>query len=205
MTHHEPDPLIVAFTGRAGSGKDTAAAHLVHHYGFIRVGFADSLKQMIEAHLVARGIDYAYLYDPDKKNLPIPNLGVSAREYMQRLGAMHRQMQPDWWVHALRDELGLSTDPAERAPVHDRIVISDLRFPNEAAWLLSEGATIIKLVRDGAALVRPDESEAHVDGMPCHHAITNNGPTLYGLHMLLEGTMAAMGVGTRPPVEPEYL
>jgi hypothetical protein len=204
-TLEDPDPMIVAFTGRAGSGKDTAAAHLVRHYGFIRAGFADSLKTLAANHFSDRGVDYANLYEPHLKNVPIAQLhGVSAREYLQRVGGVHRDMHPDWWVHALRDELGLSNDPARRAPVHDRIVISDLRFPNEAAWLLSERATIIKLLRDGAAPVRPDESEAHVDGMPCHHAITNNGPTLYGLHMLLDGTMAAMGVDRPPPVEPEY-
>lgn len=197
------DPLIVAFTGRAGSGKSEAAAHLERHYGFVAHAFANSLKSMIVAHLVERGIDYAHLYEPRLKNKPIARLGgKTAREYMQRLGAFHRrEMYEDWWVHALRDELGLSPNPAERAPVHDRIVVTDLRFPNEAAWLLLEGATIVKLLRDGAAPVRPDESESYVDGMPCHHAISNHGPTLYGLHTLLDGVMNAMGVDTRPPVE----
>lgn len=36
---------IVGVTGKAGSGKDTAAAHLVEQYGFQQIAFADPLKR----------------------------------------------------------------------------------------------------------------------------------------------------------------
>ena len=101
------DPLIIALVGRAGSGKDLAAEHLVGHYGFVQGSFADSLKYMLEAHFVERGIDYAHIYEPGQKDLLIPELGVSARELMQRLGDGFRAADPDYWVKALADTLGL--------------------------------------------------------------------------------------------------
>lgn len=39
--------MIVAIAGRSGSGKTTLATNLVARQGFIRLGFADDLKQML--------------------------------------------------------------------------------------------------------------------------------------------------------------
>lgn len=36
---------LVAFLGQAGSGKDTAAGHLVEHHGFVKLAMADPLKR----------------------------------------------------------------------------------------------------------------------------------------------------------------
>ena len=193
------DPLIIALVGRAGSGKDLAAEHLVGHYGFVQGSFADSLKYMLEAHFVERGIDYAHIYEPGQKDLLIPELGVSARELMQRLGDGFRAADPDYWVKALADTLGLREGP-QRAPVHDRIVISDCRYPNEAAWCATQQATLVRLVRDRAAAVRAHTSEQAVDHLPCDHTISNNGSTAWGLHLLIDGLMADLGITARSPV-----
>ena len=41
--------MIIGLTGYKGSGKDTAASHLVEKYGFTRVAFADKLKKSAAA------------------------------------------------------------------------------------------------------------------------------------------------------------
>ena len=38
--------MIVGITGYAQHGKDTAAQVLVTEFGFVRVGFADALKEL---------------------------------------------------------------------------------------------------------------------------------------------------------------
>ena len=40
-------PTIVAFCGKAGAGKDTAAQVLCDHLGFERLAFADPLKEAL--------------------------------------------------------------------------------------------------------------------------------------------------------------
>lgn len=193
------DPIIIALVGRAGAGKDLAAEHLVGHYGFVQAAFADSLKNMLEAHLVQRGVDYAYLYEPGEKDRIIPELGASARELMQRQGDCMRAIDRDYWVKALADTLGLRDGPL-RAPVHDRIVVSDCRYANEAAWCATQQATLVRLVRDTAAPVRAHGSEQAVDHLPCDHTIVNNGSSPIGLYLLLDRLMADMGLDGRDRV-----
>lgn len=193
------DPIIIALVGRAGAGKDLAAEHLVGHYGFVQAAFADSIKYMLEAHFVERGVDYAYLYEPGQKDLIVPELGVSARELMQRQGDAFRAADPDYWVKALADILGLRDGP-HRAPVHDRIVVSDCRYPNEAAWCATQQATLVRLVRDTAAPVRAHGSEQAVDHIPADHTIFNNGSSPIGLYLLLDGLMADLGLNGRDRV-----
>lgn len=41
--------MLIGMTGLKGSGKDTAAAHLVAVHGFTRVAFADLLKESLAA------------------------------------------------------------------------------------------------------------------------------------------------------------
>lgn len=195
----EPDPIIIALVGRAGSGKDLAAEHLVGHYGFVQGAFAESLKYMLEAHFVQRGVDYAHLHEPGEKDSKIPELGLSARELMQRLGDAFRAADRDYWVKALADTLGLRDGPL-RAPVHDRIVISDCRHYNEAAWCATQGAVLVRLVRDSAAPVRAHISEQAADQVPCNHTIHNNGSSPIGLYLTLDGLMADLGIDGRDRV-----
>lgn len=188
------DSIIIGLTGRAHTGKDTAADHLVRDYGFGRAAFADTLRTMLEAMLEDAGADYAHLYEPQLKAAPIPQLGgVSARELMQTLGTEWGRTHhgADWWVNLLQRRLGLHEGGT---PVHDRIVITDLRFDNEAAFIHRLGGRIIKLHREQAPSVRAHASEAHIDALPCDVDLVNNGPTLLGLFTLLDGTMADWGI-----------
>jgi len=195
------DVVLIGLVGRAGSGKDTAAAHLCAEYGFVRAAFADSLKDMLAAHLEQRTIDYAHLFEPGLKEQPLPGVGVSARELMHRLGDAFRAADPDYWVKALADTIGMRGDSTAQYPVHDRIVITDVRYPNEADWVLRNGGTLVRLVREQAAPVRAHSSEEHADTLPAHHTLVNNGPTLVGLHSLLDGMMAHCDIEHREPVE----
>ena len=104
------DPIIVGITGRAHTGKDTAADYMAREYGFVRAAFADPIRSMLEQMLTEAGIDYAWLYEPHLKNAPIAELGgVSARQMMQTLGTEWGRvcMGDDWWIRLLERHLGL--------------------------------------------------------------------------------------------------
>ena len=151
MTHSYDRTVIIGLTGRAGSGKDTAAAYLAARYGFHRAAFADALRETVAAFLRAGGItDMGWMHDPARKNTPIPGIGYSARHLMQTLGTEWARncLDPWTWVRILEQRLGMTVD-AER-PVAPRIVVTDARFPNEARWLGLHCAPIIRLHRNSA-------------------------------------------------------
>lgn len=187
---------LIGLTGRAGSGKDTAGDYLCQEYGFVRASFAQPLKDMLEAMLEHANVDHIWLHEPAFKNHDIPGLGASARTMMQTLGTEWGRtcIGADLWVQLLDRHLGLSAGN----PVHDRIVITDVRFPNEAAWVKASGGQLLKLVRDEAQPVRAHESEQYADTLPADCAIHNSGSGFLGLHSMLDGHMASLGMEPRP-------
>lgn len=197
--------IVIGITGRAGSGKDTAADHLCARYGFVRASFAAPIKVMLEALLEHAGEDHAWLHERSRKERTIGSLGVTPRHMMQTLGTeWGRQcMGPRFWVRLLALHLGL--DVASSAPVHDRIVITDVRFPNEAAWIKEQpGGTVLRLVRDGLQAVRQHASESQADTIEPDTTIVNNGPTVDGLHTLLDGLADTLGCEDREPM-PQWM
>lgn len=122
--------IIIGITGKSGHGKDTAANLLVARHGYTRLAYADALRDMLELGL---GIEPRWL--TTDKNQTIPWLGVSGRHLMQTLGTEwgRNQVTADLWRRVLQQRI-------ERlAGETDRIVISDVRFQNEADWVRSVG------------------------------------------------------------------
>ena len=171
-----PPLLLIGLTGQAGSGKDTAAEHLVKQHQFARWAFAEPLRTMLEALLVECGLDYAHLFEPQLKEQPIPGLGHSYRQLAQTLGTEWGRVQlaDDFWLRCAGLCTGLSSpNPAEQQPIHDRIVFSDVRFPNEAAWLRERGGVIVRIERPSVTPVRAHVSEQHA--IEPDHVVWNSG------------------------------
>lgn len=192
------DPALIGLTGRAGAGKSAAGDYLFARYGFECVAFADAIKDVLAQLLQDRGADYAHLHEPGLKQLPIAEMGgLTARHMMQTLGDWGRALAPGFWVAQLAHRIGLQHGGA---PVHDRIVVTDVRYPDEATWIAAHGGVVLRLQRDGCSLAAEQaahSSEAHVQQLHAHVDLLNNGPTLYGLHALLDGAMADLGLERR--------
>lgn len=178
-------PRIIAFTGRAGSGKDTAAAMLLElidaRYGehAIRLAFADPIRACIRL-MVAAG-ERHYLTDRALKEQPIPSLGCSYRELAQTLGDWGRSRHPDYWVRILANSV--ATWDSHIA------VITDVRYPNEAEWIAANDGVLIHINRPGIDGVREHSSETHVDQLGATFTIHNLG-TLAELQLAVEHTAA---------------
>lgn len=195
------DVTLIGLTGLAGTGKDSAAAYLCEQYGFVQASFADPIRSMAHVFLEEAGLDHAWLFERSRKELDIPGLGVSARALMQTLGTeVGRALSPNLWIKHLALRLGLD-DNAGSAPVHDRIVVSDVRFVNEAAWLRARRGCLVRLHRNSAPAVRLHASEQQVLDLPASVDLFNHGPTLEGLHTLLDGVMADLQVSRREALE----
>lgn len=191
MTHHAP--ILIGLTGLAGSGKDTAADYLCANYGFMCTRFAGPLKAMIEQHLAERGIHPQWMHNRTFKEHPIPGIGLSARELMQRLGSAFRDADADYWVKALAQQLGLHDLPRSM-PVHDRIVVADTRYLNEAAWIHRLGGHVLRLHREQAAAVRPHASEQEIANLPTSAELHNHGTCVEELAPTIDAAMARLGI-----------
>lgn len=130
---------IIAFTGLAGAGKSTAAAHLVAR-GFTRVRFAGPLKAM----MAALGLTAAEI-DGDRKESPCTLLGgKTPRWAMQSLGTEWGRdlISQDLWIRAWQAAL----------PATGNVVVDDCRFPNEAAAVAAAGGVIVCIERPHAGV-----------------------------------------------------
>ena len=134
--------MIVAFTGRKGSGKDTAAAVFVAA-GFAHVKFADCLKSMLATLMIMQGASDKTVnrsIEGDLKEVPSIFLGGRTPRYaMQHLGtAWGRDLiGEDFWVNSFKNA----------ASHHTNVVVSDMRFPNEAQAIADMGGWRYRIVR----------------------------------------------------------
>lgn len=143
---------IIAFTGLAGSGKSTAAAHLVNSRGWQRVRFAGPLKAM----MAALGLTPAEI-DGDRKEQPCELLGgKTPRWAMQTIGT-------EWGRHLIDSDLWIRAwkVAVDRLPPGVPVVVDDCRFPNEAAAITAAGGILIRIERPGAGTASVHESEQH--------------------------------------------
>ena len=144
----------------------------------------------------------AALYEPALKAQPLPLVhGATARQLMQTLGDWGRSIHADFWLTALQQRIGMWA--TVQTPVHDRIVIDDVRFPNEAAWLTGAGGTLVHLLRAQAfpplhAASGPGhDSERHAGDLGAQFTFVNNGITRHSMHELVDGLMSSLGVEPR--------
>ncbi len=203
------DCTILALTGPAGAGKDTIADHLVNSFGFARFAFADGPRAMLEALLSHIGVDHQWLYERHLKERPAPVVDASYRQLMQTLGTGwgRDMLHPDLWVHCLGARLGIAPGPRvwgagggpeHCVPVHDRIVITDVRYPNEAGAIHRWGGTLVGVTRPQMMAVRPHASEAHFGTLwgQCKTVFVNDS-SLTSLHGLVNALCDDMGITPR--------
>lgn len=141
--------ILFGINGKARSGKDTLAKVFLEA-GFTRVAFADALK---EATAVITGEPVAFYHDDVHKELTIPHLGVTRRKALQGVGNTMRSVLGDqvWLLRAL-----LPYDNHEM----NLVVVTDVRYPNEAEAIRKRGGCVIRVLREGSGLT--GEASAHV-------------------------------------------
>lgn len=164
--------MIIGLTGYAQSGKDTVAKALISQHGFIRIAFADALRDFVykanpmvdnlagEPKFVQEYVDTVG-WDKAKQNPQIRRIlqttGLAARE---SFGA-------DFWVRQALKNVQLT----------DKIVVTDVRFLNEAEAIKNYrvDAEIWRVQRDGVNAVNGHISETQLDNYTFDRTIYNNG------------------------------
>lgn len=159
-----PQVPLIGIAGRARSGKDTVANFIVAAIGGYRYSFADPIRAM----LAPLGVDMNDPYWQARKEDVIPALGVSPRRMMQTLGTEwgRNLINPDLWLVMAHQRL-LRNGPG--------MVISDVRFENEAAWIRKHGGRIIHVIRPEAKAVEAHASEDGIEMQDTDARLFNSG------------------------------
>ena len=157
-----PKRVLVAFTGRARAGKDTAAQAVgvaleKNGHRWVTMHFADPLKEAATA--VQRTLE-----------LPI----TKDRLLLQVLGTQWgRATHPDFWVHIFIDRFAQVLKETPDASV----LVADVRFPNEVAALRRLGFLIVRIRRPALdSVIDPHESEHALDDVDIDPTIINPAP-----------------------------
>lgn len=181
-------PLLIGLTGYAGSGKDTVREILEHRHEIDGLAFADPIRDMLTALFDTCGVDTDWMTDRERKEKPIPEIGASYRTLAQQLGTeWGRAIDPDLWLKIAAAKIAMYRKYDSKG-----VVISDVRFPNEAAWIKAQGGVIWRIIRPGVEPVRAHASEDMIASLPYDYVIDNRST----IDNLIHATRAALKYGT---------
>lgn len=121
--------MLIGVCGKMGSGKDTVADFLVKKFSGRKVGFADKLKEIVKE-----------MFDVDKED-------EKGREILQEFGQAMRSIDSNVWVNFVMNNYNND----------ETLIISDVRYPNEANAIIDRGGIVIHL--DVASLIRKKRLE----------------------------------------------
>lgn len=154
-------PRIIGLSGKKRHGKDTLGAQLAR-LGYRRAAFADALYAEVSDKT---GVPLRVLCDPELKDAPLHELGGrSPRAVLQEYGMARRAADPEYWVRQVKHLV-------ETAPA-PRWVITDVRLPNEAAWVESCGV-LVRVVRPSIGSDDAHISETALDTWPFRYGVVN--------------------------------
>lgn len=153
--------IVIAVSGKLGSGKDSFADIAVENFGFKKISLAGLLKEEVREFLNKYGISFSennlYGSQADKeevisfpKSLNFGDLieeyeflagkgrGLTFRYLLQLWGTEYRRKtDDDYWINAFDKE----------ALKYDKVICSDLRFKNEFRYFKSINAPCIRIYR----------------------------------------------------------
>lgn len=171
--------MIIALTGKAGSGKSTIADYLVSNHKFHKYSFAKKVKLTAQ---IIYDLSPEQLYGI-KKEVVDDRYGVTPRFILQRLGTeVARVIHPNTWICSLNNDIF----PLINNNVD--IVIDDLRFENEAKYIKSLQGYILKVDRNIDSQ-DTHESEIGIDDKYISGVIINTFETLPELYHVVHGVL----------------
>ena len=157
--------MIIGLSGYARSGKDTVAGMLIGLHGYDNRAFADGVRQFLTQI-------NPVLEDGHRLNEIVGQFGweyakarTEVRRLLQVVGLEVRNFfGENCWVD--RAMIGVSSS--------QKIVFTDVRFPNEAEMIKSLGGEIWRIQRPGIAPINNHPSESAMDDWQFDKMILNS-------------------------------
>jgi hypothetical protein len=162
--------VLIGLTGYARTGKDSTADFMVRDYDFVKMSFADPMREALVRldPIITVGGHYASLATVVSRMGwdTLKSMSPDVRPLLQRLGtAVGRDMfGENFWI-----DLAM-----ERAEAHEDVVFADVRFKNEADAIKAAGGILIRILRDGYGPANDHISEVQMDDYPVDFVIGNH-------------------------------
>lgn len=184
---------FIGLVGRKNSGKDTVGDYLVKEHGFKRLAFADPVK-WVARKLFPELTEAQCWGSVAVKETVDPLLGFTPRWLFQTIGtevgrmgnlrALEHVGVPSRYLEVVFTQFGICPGPAAwvnallayRQSQPGKHIITDVRFPNEAAAILTDKGEVWKLVRPGSdtGAFNDHPSETEVDNCPYGRLLVND-------------------------------
>ncbi len=154
---------LIGLAGPARSGKDTAGNYLSTELDLETYALASPIKERINDMF---GWDERHA-DGELKEVDDPKWGFSPRKAYQLFGTeFGRALRDDMWTHMAH----------VKAKEAGSIIVTDVRFENEAEWIRSNEGVIVHIRRDNVVgAVCGHASEAGISKSTGDFHIVNNG------------------------------
>lgn len=159
----KPRVEMIGIAGWARSGKDTVGGHLINNYGYTRLSFADPMREALKRinPLISLDKDGTWtlvelataLEHSTWDDLKAQSRNI--RPYLQRFGTeVGRQMfGENFWVDYAIDSI----------PDGTKVVVTDVRFQNEANAVRALGGKVWRVTRPGVEAANDHISEHDLD------------------------------------------
>jgi hypothetical protein len=143
--------LILGLHGVKRSGKDTAASFikeaLADDYTITTLSFAEPMRRMLKSMIcgcttISEEMFDAIAQDDRKETFKFPVIGRTYRELMQTLGT-------EWGRDLVKATLWTDLAESTLQKAEGCVVVTDVRFENEASMIRSNGGHIIHISRFG--------------------------------------------------------
>lgn len=164
---------LIGLAGKARSGKDTIAQHLALKHNYKTYAFADPLKQAAAAVF---GLPLSTFYQGNREATHSV-WGVSPRQMMQILGTdcCRNVIRPDIWLRRADMHMqNLQKEYADADVFEVNLVVTDIRFEDEAQWIREHEGTIIHVKRETTTSVAEHISEQGVKTKPVDYLVYND-------------------------------
>jgi len=148
--------MLIGLAARARCGKDTVADYLCQKHDFNKLAFAAPVKAAAQAIF---GLTDEETWGDACKEQKLQGWLMSPREMFQLVGTelCRNGIRQDIWLVRMEKTIA---DLKQNG--RQRIVISDIRFENEAALIRSMGGVVWHIDRPAAPLVTGHVSESGV-------------------------------------------
>lgn len=143
--------MLIGLAGLARSGKDTAGGYFGNSLDIETYALAQPIKETVNS-LFSWDERHS---DGDLKEVDDPELGFSPRKAYQLFGTeFGRGLRDDLWIRLAN----------RKYEMLGGLIVTDIRFNNEANWIREAGGTIIHIEREDEDVpkIREHESESGV-------------------------------------------
>jgi hypothetical protein len=168
---------IIGLTGVSQVGKDTIAKVLIEDYGYQRVAFADAMRKGVYDlnPVIPLSVRPRYVHEYWRLQDVIDEIGWD--EAKVKYPEIRRLLQV-YGTECGRNVFGENVwvDLALKGYDYgDNIVITDVRFPNEAEAVHKRGGFVVKIVRPGIGPVNAHISDAGLPDKLIDWQLVNDG------------------------------